>query len=275
MYEFKNLYNGLEAKVKAQLIKLEECAVKQNAQSLAEECADLISPKFASFTVFFPDLEQFEGYSESHHHISQSRYEELYDAYCEALPIEFEFARDYRIEPFDTTLTVLSQDSLLFRTAVALPDIENCSEEEELRDQDQADRIISRLTNLLKTWDLLHKGVRYETSQGLPAFNFIEQAFLQLLEMQSQGMIDGGKTTQEEAEPRHAKILAKAEELDPEKKRTANALAIDLVEELKTKRERKNQNARGEVLSTKDTSYSKKGYKKSNISRVLKKNGWR
>lgn len=274
MYKFKDLHNALEAKVKAQLVKLEEYAVKQNAESLAEVCADLISPTYESFTVFFPDLERFEGYSESHHHMSQSRYEELYDEYCKALPIEFEFAQDYRMEPFDTTLSVYSQDSLLFRTAIALPDIENCGEDEEFDDNDQVCRIISRLTNLLKTWDLLHRGVHYETSQGLPAFNFIEQAFLQLLEGQSRGTIDGGKTTQEEAERRHAKILAKAEEFDPEKKRTANALAIDLVNELKIPRKKGIPNARGEVLSAKDTSYSLRGFKKTSILKVLKKNGW-
>ena len=275
MYKFKDLHNALEAKVKAQLVKLEKCAVDQNAKSLAEVCADLVSPKFASFTVFYQDLERFEGCNESYHHMNQSRFEELYDEYCEVLPIEFEFARDYRMEPFDTTLTVFSQDSLLFRTAIALPDIENYGEGEEFDDNDQVCRIISRLTNLLKTWDLLHQGVHYETSQGLPALNFIEQAILQLLEGQSRGTIAGGKTTQEAAEQRQARILAKAEELDPGKKQTANALAIDLVEELKIKRETSIKYDHGKTLGKKDTSYSPKGYKKSNIYRVLKANGWR
>jgi len=86
----------------------------------------------------------------------------------------------------------------------------------------------------------------------------------------------GTASTKQKAEARHAKILAEAKSIDPEKERSAYSLSEELAEVFLIKRKRAQaKNTKGETLSYVDASYWKKGFKKGSIYKLLKKNGWK
>jgi len=159
-------------------------------------------------------------------------------------------------------------DELFFRTAFFLPEIVNVYESlvdcygEKFLSKDNSRRCvvdIFEITGLLTVWDGFFVGS-------------FEDAALFLMELQNLQRVSGAIATKMKGLAVKQKILAAANELDPEKKMTASEIACVL--EAHFWINRKTKMAHGKLSTLKDTSYPRRSFKKANIQRVLLKNGW-
>ena len=102
-----------------------------------------------------------------------------------------------------------------------------------------------------------------------------------LLEPARMGIINkfsrrmGAKSAHEKAETSHRKILVRANAIDPDRQESANALSGTLAEDLKISRMTPSKKVGHPDGIKIDTSICLKGYSKSTVYKVLKKNGWK
>ena len=272
---FSRLKKALEKSITAALKEIWKYAKAEKLPELCEHCESLLSPDWASITLFYDALTKYEEYPDPED-IADGLREVSCECYYEDLPFEYEFVAD-RMEPFATTLTVWPEDDLIFRLGAFLPDIENAdlwSASTSDKNAERVDGLVSSLRGYLEVWDNVHNGTHCKTGKGTATFGYFEVGMLRLLDMQNQKRQQGARATKMNAKKTAEKIIAKALELDPKKERTANSLAQELEAHFKVRRSKIGKSVSGKPLMTKDTSYSPRGLKKSNIRSVLKENGW-
>jgi hypothetical protein len=285
MQEFNELQKALEQKITAALNKIAQYAQQKNLADVSEECDFLLHPsEMASITISYDDLGGYEDIMDATSP-GKDCFECLDDNDLRTFIFDYEFVLERMGSGL--SMTVSGGDSLILRLAILLSNLENCSWPKstiESEDPNWIANLVADLREYLEIWNSVYKGVtpkhdgygEYGEYEGESQIDLepLESAMIRLLEMPGNVRQRGALATKDKGKSTERMILKEAGWRDPKKKMSAHALSIELEEFFKHRRKTTVRTLSDGSKIRKDTSSRPKGFKKSNIRRILIKNGW-